>query len=89
MKLRKLFGTTAIAVAVTGALYGTATGAPANIDSGSAGSGSASGSSDDGGTLCGDGTVSPSTGPGTCSHHGGEQKNQGHVHHGGGGHGRR
>ncbi|NKY87759.1 hypothetical protein [Nocardia veterana] len=89
MKLRNLIGTAAVAVAATGALYGTASATPSYIDSGSAGSGSADGASDGGGTLCGDGTVSPSTGPGTCSHHGGEQKNQGHVHHGGGGHGRR
>ncbi|MEU6559458.1 hypothetical protein [Nocardia nova] len=89
MTLGKLVGTTVMAAVATCALYGTANAAPVNIDSGSAGSGSADGSSG-GGTLCNDGTSSPSTGPGTCSHHGGEAKNQGHVHHGDGrgGHGR-
>ncbi|MGW4125663.1 hypothetical protein [Nocardia sp. NPDC004711] len=82
MTINRMIGAFLLSVAATGALYGTATAAPAGIDSGSAGSGSDDGSSG-GGTLCNDGTSSPSTGPGTCSHHGGEAKNKGHVHHGG------
>lgn len=89
MNFSKLIGTALITVAATGAFYGSAGAAPALINSGSAGTGSADGSADGssgGGTLCNDGTSSPSTGPGTCSYHGGEAKNKGHVHHGGGGH---
>ncbi|MQY20506.1 hypothetical protein NRB20_36110 [Nocardia sp. RB20] len=87
MKLRRLIGVALMGVAATGALYGTASAIPVAVDTGSA-SGSADGSADGssgGGTPCNDGTSSPSTGPGTCSHHGGESKNEGHVHHGGGG----
>jgi hypothetical protein len=83
MTIRKVLGTSLLVVGITSAAYGTASAAPAFIDTGSA-SGSSQAES---GTPCNDGWVSPSHGSGTCSHHGGEKGNP-HVHHGDGrGHG--
>lgn len=80
MRLGKLIGTVLMAAAATGTLYGTADAAP-GIDSSSAASGSVQDAGN--GTLCNDGTTSPSIGRGTCSHHGGEAESSGHNHSGG------
>lgn len=79
----KILGASMLAVAATGLIYWPANAAPAFVDTGSSGISSEQG----GGTPCNDGTVSPSHGSGTCSHHGGELDNP-RVHHGDGrGHG--